>query len=86
MSLASLFACVLLELFDVRRMCDCVHGQVYYESAQSQSEAGEDVARKEAVREDGVLAPCLALGPWVAVELCHVCADMCLEDWHREVS
>ena len=69
---AGLLAGVLLELLNVGRMCDGVHGEVYCECAQSETKAGEDVARKEAVREDGVLAPCLALGPGVTVELRHL--------------
>lgn len=68
---ASLLACVLLELLNVGRMCDGVHCQVYDKGTESETESGEDVACKEAVRENGVLAPCLALGPGVTVKLCH---------------
>lgn len=78
MVFTSLLACILLELLDVGRMCDGVDGQVYYECAQPQSEAGEDVACEEAVREDGVFAPCLTLGPRVTVELCHCCGNVCV--------
>ena len=67
-----LLASVFLQLFDVGRMCDSVDCQVYCECAQSKSETGEDVACKEAVREDGVLTPCFALGPRVSVHLCHL--------------
>lgn len=63
---------ILLELLNVRRMCDGVDCQVYCESTKSETEAGEDVASKEAVREDGVLAPCLALGPRITIELRHL--------------
>lgn len=70
---AGLFTGVLLELLDVGGMCDGVDRQVHCECAESQSEAGEDVACEEAVRKDGVLAPCFALGPWITVELWHRC-------------
>lgn len=75
---SSLLACVLLELLDVGRMCDGVHCQVDNESTEADTEAGQDVSCKEAVREDGVLAPCLALGPWVTVELWHRGGNMCM--------
>lgn len=68
---ASLLAGVLLELFNVGRMCDGVNGQVYCKGAKTETKAGKDVACKEAVREDGVLAPCFALGPGVTVKLWH---------------
>ena len=73
---ASLLASVFLELLNVGRMCNGVDRKVHCERAESQSETGEDVTCKETVREDGVLAPCLALGPWVAVELRHDCECM----------
>lgn len=76
MGCAGLLACVLLELLNVGRMCEGVNGQVNCKSTETQSETWEDVACKESVREDGVLAPCLALCPWVSVELWH--DDMCM--------
>lgn len=67
-----MLACILFQLLDVRWMSDCVHSPVYKERTQANAEPWESTAHHEAVRENGVLAPRLALRPWVSIHLRHV--------------
>lgn len=68
----SLLACVVLKLVDVERMCESVDCQVDSKGTKTDAEAGKDVSCKEAVREDAVFPPCLALRPRITVELWHL--------------